>query len=207
MLLADGNLQLFGRLDNQLKVRGYRIEPGEIENKLALIDGLKDAVVKSALLGENDERLIAYVSTIPGFNLSDREISRELSKTLPDYMIPSFYVKLDQLPRLPNGKTDRSALTFNISTTGHQQGEKNPEKTNTEQKLSIIWESVLRKEMINTTDNFFDLGGQSLLAIRVINRIRDEFNMKVNFNDMLKMPTIKKMAEYIDGDLAGRESA
>jgi acyl carrier protein len=61
--------------------------------------------------------------------------------------------------------------------------------------------------MINTTDNFFDLGGQSLLAIRVINRIRDEFNMKVNFNDMLKMPTIKKMAEYIDGDLAGRESA
>jgi len=202
-VLPDGNIELFGRLDNQIKLRGFRIEPGEIEVKLSSINGIKLSVVKVVNLGENDERLVAFIITAGDFGLSDKEISENLSLSLPSYMIPAFYIRMNKIPRLPNGKIDRSALRFENNLSSGNREEEQGKITETERRLKTIWESVLKKNIKLVTDNFFDLGGQSLLALRVVNRIREELGIMVSFNDMLCRPTIREMAMYIENNLTG----
>ena len=112
--LADGNIELFGRSDNQIKLRGFRIEPGEIENLLSRLAGVKEAVVKVQKFDESDERLVAFLNADSGFSMTKEEITGFFSQHLPAYMIPSFFQVSDGFPRLPNGKINKKALVLEI---------------------------------------------------------------------------------------------
>lgn len=196
--LADGNIELFGRIDNQIKVSGIRIEPGEIEFLLSELQGVKESVVKINTFEESDDRLVAFLHITYEFTMTDGGISEILSHQLPTFMIPSFYQKQNVFPRMPNGKIDRKALVFRVMDS--TKGKKKPYLllSETEKRLISIWESVLRIENISKYDNFFTIGGSSLLAIRVVNRMREEIEIVIQFEDLINNQTINQLGEYID---------
>ncbi len=196
--LADGNIELFGRSDNQIKLRGFRIELGEIESLLSQLPGVKESVVKVHKFRDNDERLVAFLNTEPEFSMNAEEISGELSQNLPGYMIPSFYQSSEGFPRLPNGKINKKALIL-------QEGEKQKEAETeffdlspTQQKLIRIWEDILKTRNIPPSKSFFDIGGNSLLAIRILNKIKEELGLSMTFKSFIGYPTVLQQAFYID---------
>ncbi|MEI6050238.1 MAG: amino acid adenylation domain-containing protein, partial [Bacteroidota bacterium] len=196
--LADGNIELFGRSDNQIKLRGFRIELGEIESLLSQLPGVKESVVKLHKFRDNDERLVAFLNTEPSFSMTAEEISGSLSQNLPGYMIPSFYQCSAGFPRLPNGKINKKALIL-------EEGEKQKESeieffdlTYTQQKLVRIWEDILKTRNISPSKSFFDIGGNSLLAIRILNKIKEELGLSITFKAFISYPTIIQQAFYVD---------
>ena len=200
-LLKDGNLQLFGRIDNQIKLRGFRIEIGEIESLLMKIDGIKEAVVKVHEFGSNDQRLVAFLNADPGFVMDNGEIAKLLGRNLPSYMIPTFFQKSDGFPRMPNGKINRNKLILDVD-------KQLPKKTEIQEKLSVsqekilnIFEDILKKKPISITDNFFEIGGNSLLSIAVFSKIESAFNFKLGLRTFFDGPCVKDLAEAIDYSL------
>jgi amino acid adenylation domain-containing protein len=194
--LDDGNIEYLGRLDNQVKIRGLRIELGEIETQLNLCSGVQQAIV---LLNEQAEnpRLVAYVVFKSSENASNIPQVREfLAEKLPEYMIPSVFVELQQLPLLPNGKVNRKALPApeTVRDTSKIVLPRNP----TEGIIANIWVDVLRIESIGVMDNFFELGGNSLSAIRVTARLREAFQLDLSLGSLFEKPTIATLAEYIE---------
>ncbi|MEI6047794.1 MAG: amino acid adenylation domain-containing protein [Bacteroidota bacterium] len=196
--LADGNIELFGRSDNQIKLRGFRIEPGEIESLLSQLSGVKEAVVKVHKFGENDERLVAFLNTDTEFKLTDEAIAASLSQNLPSYMIPSFFQTSDGFPRLPNGKINKKALIFETNESDKPQEIDIESLTPTQQKLIHIWENILKIKNINPSKSFFDIGGNSLLVIRILNKIKEELGFTLSFKTFLAYPTVIQSANYID---------
>ncbi|MFE4201638.1 gramicidin S non-ribosomal peptide synthetase GrsB [Aneurinibacillus aneurinilyticus] len=194
--LPDGNIEYLGRADHQVKIRGHRIELGEIEAQLLNCKGVKEAVVIDKADDKGAKYLCAYV--VMEAEVNDTELRNYLGKALPDYMIPSFFVTLDQLPLTPNGKIDRKSLP-------------NPEKvvnTNVkyavptnelEKKLAKIWEEVLGIPQIGIQDNFFSLGGHSLKAITLISRMNKECNVDIPLRLLFEAPTIQEISNYING--------
>jgi polyketide synthase PksJ len=204
--LADGNIELFGRSDNQIKLRGFRIEPGEIESLLSRLSGIKEAVVKVQKFGENDERLIAFLNVDSGFELKQEEITGLLSKDLPGYMIPSFFQSSEDFPRLPNGKINKKELIFKIEESEKQHETDYDSLTSTQQKLIHIWEDILKIKNINPSVSFFNNGGNSLLAINLVNIISKEFEIPLSLPFIFEFPTLKGQSDYISGKTGDKDS-
>jgi amino acid adenylation domain-containing protein len=199
--LPDGNIEFLGRIDRQVKIRGYRIELKEIEIQLMSHTGVKEAVVISKKNESGDSFLCAYL--VPGEikeleKLSASEIRRHLSRQLPEYMLPAQYVEIDKIPLTPNGKIDETALKNHGPRTKLQSGTQYEAPTNEiEEKLTTIWSTVLKKEPIGIHDNFFDLGGQSILAMRVLADIQEQLEIKIPLVTFFRQGTIRGIAGII----------
>ncbi len=194
--LPDGNIEYLGRIDHQVKVRGFRIELGEIESALNKVETIKDCVVVAKDDKFGNKHLVAYIvpSTKEGLNIE--QIREKLLKSLPDYMIPSLYVKLDSIPLTPNGKINRKVLPEpdgNLATTNEYVAP----RTEVEKQLVQIWKEVLGIEKVGIYNNFFELGGHSLLATQVISKIRMELNYNLPLKVIFEHNTILSLAEQI----------
>ncbi len=194
--MPDGTLSFFGRKDHQVKVRGYRIELGEIENHLQGIVGLKAAVVVDSFDKNGDRFLIAYAALNKDVSLSESTIRDSLAKQLPDYMVPQYIVLLDELPVTASRKINRKALPLPVSNADSHET-KRP-ITGTQIKLASIWESVLGESNIGLDTDFFQAGGHSLKATRVISGVLKEFGRKISFKEIYSASTLEAMASLID---------
>ena len=176
----DGRLEHLGRLDHQVKIRGFRIEVGEVEASLAALEAVRQAVVVARDAGSSDRRLIAYVVYQPGQDLTVSEVRRHLRSVLPEYMVPSLVVAMDAIPLTPNGKVDRAALPdpFGNVAAGNAQFE--PPTTEMELLLASVWTEVLKVERVGVSDNFFDLGGHSLLSLRVASAVNAQSGWRMD---------------------------
>jgi amino acid adenylation domain-containing protein len=195
--LHDGNIEFLGRIDHQLKIRGFRVEPAEIESVLRKHPGVQQGLVMAREDQPGDKRLVAYVVPALGAAPTSEALRHFLAAQLPDYMIPSAFVMLDSLPLTPNGKIDRRALPApeqaRLSGDREVVAARNP----IEEKLIAIWSDVLGVEPIGVCDNFFELGGHSLLATQVIARVRSAFQIQVPLRSLFETPTIAGLAEVI----------
>ncbi|UCH92883.1 MAG: amino acid adenylation domain-containing protein, partial [Candidatus Aminicenantes bacterium] len=196
----DGNIEFLGRRDQQVKIRGFRIEPGEIENYLTRQPGVKEAVVVDRKTIDGDKYLCAYV--IPGEEKADSldtvELRKILSRQLPDYMVPAYFVVLREIPLTANGKVNRRALPEpEVRGDIRCTAPKNP----IEHKFVEIWFEVLKidKEKIGIDTNFFELGGHSLKAAVLIAKIHQAFNIKIPLAEIFGTPTIRELAQYVKG--------
>ena len=190
--LPDGNLEFLGRGDDQVKIRGFRIELGEIESVLTVKPGVKQAVVLAKEDERGDKRLIAYVVADQSQNNSSDELRSYLKQQLPEYMVPSAVLLLPKIPLNSNGKVDRQALPEPETV---QSREYLAPKGATEESVAHIWQEVFRRERISTDENFFDLGGHSLMATQVISRIRERFRVELPIRAIFENPTIPGLAE------------
>jgi amino acid adenylation domain-containing protein/non-ribosomal peptide synthase protein (TIGR01720 family) len=205
---ANGKLEFLGRIDYQVKLRGYRIELGEIEAVLAQHPNVKEAVALMREDTPDDKRLVAYL--VPAENAElPSDLRQFLKQTLPEYMVPAIFVKLEALPLTPNGKVDRRALPEpDESLTGSVKNYVQP-RNPMEETLAQIWGDVLRVKQVGVHDNFFALGGHSLLVTRVVSQIQKEFHVDLKIAQFFEMPTISELAEVVEGLLwisAGRPS-
>jgi tyrocidine synthetase-3 len=192
--LPDGNIEYLGRMDHQVKVRGFRIELGEIENKLLKDERIKEAVVLTREDQDGNKDLVAYIVTTDELDIS--AIKAQLSSMLPDYMIPSFFVKVESIPLTSNGKVDRKKL-LSIENTEHIHKEHELPGNNIENKLVEIWKDILDVKEVGVKDNFFKLGGHSLKAATLISRIHKEFSVDMPLRAVFTNGNIKSIAEYI----------
>ncbi|MCP5108143.1 MAG: amino acid adenylation domain-containing protein [bacterium] len=191
---SKGSVEFLGRIDNQVKVRGYRIELGEIESRLLEHPHIKEAVVVNKEEESGDKFLCGYITTAEPVKSED--LRDFLARSLPDYMIPWFYVHLEQLPLTPNGKVDRKGLP-EPESSGTQ--EYVAPRDGREQGLVEVWSRVLAVEpgQVGIDTNFFDLGGNSLKAIIMTARIHKAFNVKLELTDIFKLQTIRELALLI----------
>ncbi|MCK4258700.1 MAG: non-ribosomal peptide synthase/polyketide synthase, partial [Halanaerobiales bacterium] len=192
----DGNIEFSGRIDHQVKIRGYRIELGEIESQLLNDDRIKEAVVLDKQDKTGNRYLVGYLVSDSELVISD--IRENLLKTLPDYMIPVYFVKVDKIPLTPNGKIDRKEL-LKLDTLIKSETEYAAPRNDIEKILAEIWADVLDVKQVGINDNFFELGGQSLKAINVVSKIYKNLSVEILLGDIFKNPTISKLAEYIGG--------
>jgi amino acid adenylation domain-containing protein/non-ribosomal peptide synthase protein (TIGR01720 family) len=191
---ADGNIEYLGRSDDQIKLRGFRIEVGEIENVLAQHEAVQQAVVVAQEYGQ-DKRLIAYV--VPAWGSTPQpELRSYAERKLPEYMVPSAFVTVPALPLSANGKVNRKALPRWEFGTAEQKTEQ--PRTSTEELLEGIWSSVLAVTPIGIRNNFFELGGHSLLAAQVVSRVRETLLVDLPLQAIFEKPTIAGLAEYIN---------
>jgi tyrocidine synthetase-3 len=210
--LPEGNIQFLGRMDNQVKIRGYRVELGEIENQLLRYKGIKKTVVTAREDKKGEKYLCAYVvpgslspeaADSPDSNPSMRSISLNISglrdfvsNRLPHYMIPSYFMQIEEIPLTPNGKIDRSALPSPGIKAGKEYA---APRNEIEEKLAALWSEVLeiQKETIGIDANFFDLGGHSLKATILLNRIHKALHVKIPLTEIFKTPFIRGLSGYI----------
>jgi amino acid adenylation domain-containing protein len=190
----DGNIEFLGRIDHQVKVRGYRIELGEIETRLAEHPGVKEAVVVAREDRSEEKRLVAYV--VAEGALQPEALRGALRESLPEYMIPSAFVFLDKLPLTPNGKIDRKALPMPEISAQLEDRYVAPH-TPTEEILAGIWAEVLGVERVGIHDNFFDLGGHSLLLVQVHRRLEEAFRRPIPIVALFQYPTLHTLAKYV----------
>jgi amino acid adenylation domain-containing protein len=199
----DGTIQCLGRADHQVKIRGYRIEPGEIEAALAAHPGIAQAVVVARPEPSGAQRLVAYLVPNGSATLDPAELRTFLARGLPDYMVPSIFVSLTTLPLTPNGKIDRKALPEpemqSIATGSTYVTPANE----VEAAIAAIWQEVLRVPRVGRNDNFFDLGGHSLLIVQVQNRLQKEFGRLVPIVEFFQYTTVAALAARLSSDTAG----
>jgi amino acid adenylation domain-containing protein len=195
---ADGVLEYLGRLDHQVKIRGLRIELGEIEAVLARHPGVEQAVVVARAFETGDQRLVAYVTARDGQGPSPDVLRAQAAAALPAYMVPATFVLLDRMPLTPNGKVDRKALPDPSSSPTENDRPSTEPMTPTEIALAGIWRDLLRVPRIGTDENFFHIGGHSLMAIRLFARIRESFGVELPFGLLLQQPTIGELAKTLD---------
>ncbi len=188
----DGNIEFLGRIDHQIKLRGFRIELGEIEAVLLKHPAIKEVIVNLHKT-ENNQQLVAYVTGELIDDLS-QQLKQHLKTHLPDYMIPSQIIRLDEFPLTPNGKIDRQALPL----PDHKlQSLYEAPRNNIEQQLTEIWSLIVECEKISIHDNFFDLGGHSILAIKLLNEIQKNFNQELSLTSLFQNPTIAQLAQQL----------
>ncbi|UFP93834.1 non-ribosomal peptide synthetase [Gloeobacter morelensis] len=193
--LPDGQLEFLGRLDGQIKLRGFRIEPGEIEAVLGAHPQVQQAVV---LADGEPARLVAYVAGHDPHRPPPEESLRQyLRARLPEYMVPSVFVVLPSLPLTPNGKLDRKALPQPQAGRPRSQTAFVLPGTEAERTVAAIWQEVLQLEKVGVHDHFFDLGGTSLLAVQVHNRLRDAFAKELSIIDLFRYPTVQALAQHL----------
>lgn len=195
--LPDGRIDFLGRLDHQVKIRGFRIELGEIEFALMRLDDVADAVVVLREDEPNEKRLVAYVVASPGRQLDTNDMYSRLRKSLPDYMIPAAVVQLPDLPRNPSGKIDRAALPAPDGSV-LRSGQLEMPRNQTEERLAAIWADVLGVKELGIHDNFFDLGGHSLLGTQVILRVREAFGVEIPLRAIFQSGTVAGFSKLIE---------
>ncbi|MCK4258836.1 MAG: amino acid adenylation domain-containing protein [Halanaerobiales bacterium] len=194
--LPDGNIEFLGRIDHQVKVRGFRVELGEIENQLLRHADIKETIVITRKDGIGNNFLCAFI--VSGREFTVTELKEYLSQKMPSYMIPSFFMRIEKIPFTPNGKIDRNALLefdLNIATVV----EYIVPETETEKGLAKIWQEVLEtNNRIGVNDNFFDLGGHSLRAMTLLAKIHKKLDVELALQELFERPTIKSLAKYIE---------
>jgi hypothetical protein len=195
---ADGKLEFLGRLDHQVKIRGHRIELGEIEAELEQQLGVREVVVVAREDVPGDKRLVAYVVAGAGAKLDPATLRAAVGERLPEYMVPSHVVTLDQLPRTPNLKIDRKALPAPDHAALPTQEYVQP-ASELEGVIAEIWQEVLRVPKVGVHDNFFDIGGHSLLTVRVHAKLRGAIEQPVSITDLFRFPTVRSLAEHLGG--------
>ena len=201
---ADGVVEFIGRLDDQIKVRGYRIELGEIESVLMQLDSVITAVAAVRVVQGNDRQIIGYYVE-QGSTVSKQALRRYLAQCLPDYMVPSFLVRLDAVPLTPSGKVDRNALP--LPDMQECLTDYDPPTTATERKLCEIWQALLGVEQVGVFSNFFSLGGHSLLLTRFSIVLKQEMGVTLPVKEMFERPTVAEWAELVDIEVALRTNA
>ena len=195
----DGYIEYLGRLDHQVKIRGFRVELGEIEAALAQQPEVKEAVVVAFGDQPDDKRLVAYIVTSSEPAPTPGQLRSRLAQKLPEYMLPSAFVMMDALPLSANGKIDRKALP---APAGRPELESvyAPPRTEVERQVAAIWQDVLKVEQVGRQDNFFDLGGHSLLLARVQSRLRNQLGVDLPIVDLFKYTTVSSLANAITVD-------
>ncbi|WP_420850658.1 amino acid adenylation domain-containing protein [Paenibacillus lutrae] len=194
--MADGNVDFIGRIDHQAKIRGYRIEIGEVESQILKIEAVREAVVTIREDESGQKALCAYFTAAGGGELPASELRSLLARELPGYMIPSYFVQLEQLPLTPNGKIDRKALPAPEGSASGGSDYLAP-RTPLEAKLAEIWQAVLGPVTVGVKDNFFDLGGHSLRATTLVSKIHKELNVAFPLREVFRCSTVEEMAQAI----------
>jgi natural product biosynthesis luciferase-like monooxygenase protein/amino acid adenylation domain-containing protein len=192
--LQDGTIDFLGRLDKQVKIRGFRIELEEIENALIEHPAILDTVVVASEYAPGEKQLVAYLTSAAPIAPHPAELRAYLKDKLPEYMLPAVFVPLAALPLTPNGKINRVALReMPIPTAAHSQLKERyvAPRTVAEEVVAGIWEGALGLERIGVHDNFFELGGNSLLAIRIIARLREVFQIELPLRGLFETPTVE----------------
>ena len=202
-LLEDGNLEFLGRRDQQVQVRGVRVELGEIENLLRGHDAVTDVVVVDRDDAEGNKFLIAYVVMNNG--TGSAPLRQHLARHVPETMLPSAFIELDQLPRTLNGKIDRKALPSLESLRAEQENQ--PNLTPVEEIVAGIWREVLRLPAVSRSGNFFNLGGHSLLVTQVLARVRDYLKIELPVRSLFESPTLEEFSQLVQEQIShGRQS-
>jgi amino acid adenylation domain-containing protein len=192
---SDGNIEFLGRIDSQVKVRGFRVEIGEIEAVLAQHPQVREAAVKAHKDADGTVFLVAYVVRTDGSSNAD-ELARHLQERLPDYMVPAQFALLEALPITPNGKVDRGALQPPPKNSRERRSFE-PPADDTEATIAEVWRRVLGVERIGRTDNFFELGGHSLKAVQVVALLQERFNVDLRLPTLFLHPTLAGLAAEV----------
>jgi acyl-coenzyme A synthetase/AMP-(fatty) acid ligase/acyl carrier protein len=196
--LPDGNIEFRGRIDNQLKIRGFRVELGEIETVISEIEGVIETVVKPIKSEDGEIRLAAFLNVSETFNLDSKALSRLVKEKLPPYMLPYAYKQMHGFPKNVNGKVDKDALKLDNIDVVTKESQDLKTFSPTELVIYDIWSEALKTKEITTADNFFEIGGNSLLAISVFARIESAFNVELGLRVFFDSPRIKDLAELIE---------
>ncbi|MCP4157182.1 MAG: amino acid adenylation domain-containing protein, partial [bacterium] len=200
--LPDGNIEFLGRIDAQVKIRGFRIELGEIEQQLLKHPGIKEAIVlcpgdRPRGESEYDKYLCAYYVTNPRAPETEPDLRPYLAQHLPDFMIPSFFIKLEKIPLTPNGKIDRKKLSqFDPSDIKPSTEYVEPQTVN-EKQITEIWREVLETNKIGIDDNFFEIGGNSLNILRVHNKLKEILKIEIPVALLFRFTTIHSLAQHL----------
>jgi len=194
--MEDGNVEFLGRKDHQVKIRGYRIELGEIESVLLKHEAVEDIVVVAKEDQEQNKYLAAYFTGNP---VNTQELRGHVGKQLPGYMVPSFFIYLPKFPLTPNGKIDRKALPDPGNERGNQRPALVAPSSATEKKLVSIWSELLGRENFGVTDHFFEIGGHSLKAMRVLAAVYQTFEVRISLRQFFVNPNIHALAQLIEG--------
>jgi amino acid adenylation domain-containing protein len=195
--LPDGNIEFLGRVDNQIKIRGFRVELEEIEHALCSHANVTNAVVVLHEDSDGDKRLVAYLVTNPDSRPEVSELRAFLKGKLPSYMVPATFEMIEALPLMPNGKIDRRALPDPQPQRREMDEGFVAPRTPIEQLLADVWTNVLKLEQIGIHDNFFELGGHSLLAARVVSNVRNSLEVELCMVDVFQAPTIASLAALL----------
>ncbi|NOK20220.1 MupA/Atu3671 family FMN-dependent luciferase-like monooxygenase [Corallococcus carmarthensis] len=190
----DGTVEFLGRMDHQLKVRGFRIEAGEIEAALTAQPSVREAVVVAREDVPGDVRLIAYVVARPGMTVEGNALREAVARRLPEYMVPSVVMELQVLPLTPNGKVDRKALPAPTAARATRAAYVAPEGQ-VEERIAEVWRNVLRVEQVGVHDHFFDLGGHSLLMVQAHAQLKTVLGQDLPLLKLLEHPTIRALAK------------
>jgi acyl-coenzyme A synthetase/AMP-(fatty) acid ligase len=200
---CDGTLEFLGRVDHQVKIRGQRVELGEIEAVLAERAGVAEALVHAWEPRPGEKELVAYVVPASGADASAQRLRAELAARLPEVMVPAHFVLLDELPRLPNGKVDRSRLPDPLQA-GEARAAYQAPRTPLETVLVELWAEVLDRDGIGIDDDFFLLGGHSILATQLFARITDALGVRIALRALFEARTVRALAEELLRDPATR---
>lgn len=201
----DGDLVFLGRTDHQVKIRGYRIEPGEVEARISELPEITGVVCVSRKNDFDADSLVCYYTSVKP--LGNEDLVSHCSVTLPDYMIPSYFIQLDELPMTLNGKVDKNKLPDLTGIFSDRSGSLPYEEPEGpfEEALSVIFSEVLAVDRIGRKDDFFELGGHSLLGVRVVNLIGSQLGIRVALPVLFTAPTIEKLARVISGEESGKK--
>ncbi|MGE5340111.1 MAG: amino acid adenylation domain-containing protein [Candidatus Omnitrophota bacterium] len=198
-LLPDGNIEFLGRMDRQVKIRGFRIEPGEIENQLLRLEPIKDAIVLAREDRTGDHYLCAYI--VSESDKNETQLKDHIRHYLPDYMVPSYIIRLDRMPLTPNGKVDRDALP-EPGTSDRDTETWGAPATALEEKFAAIWSEVLGipPERIGVDRSFFELGGHSIKVTIFIARVMKDLGVQLPLTEVFRTPFIRALAIYIENE-------
>jgi acyl carrier protein len=195
-----GTIDFLGRVDFQVKIRGYRIELGEIEAFVVATPAVRECVVVAREDVAGDKRLVAYLLAKDNATIDVDALRASLKEQLPDYMVPAAFVVLDKFPLTPNAKVDRKALPAPDQVAARTAGEYVAPAGELEEKIAVIWAETLNVKQVGVDDNFFDLGGHSLLTVQMHRRLKDELQRPLALTDLFRFPTIRALVEFLSSD-------
>jgi acyl-coenzyme A synthetase/AMP-(fatty) acid ligase/acyl carrier protein len=195
--LPDRSIEYLGRTDFQVKIRGLRIELGEIEARITEFPGVNQCIVLLREDRPGNKLLVAYLSTEPDSTISIPDLRGHLSSILPDYMIPQHFAVLDAIPLSPNGKADRRALPEPKIDRMDDTSYVAP-RNKTEEKIASIWRDLLKIDRVGVNDSFFDLGGHSLLLVRMHRRLKADFGSRLSIVELFQYPTVAALASHMN---------
>jgi aryl carrier-like protein len=196
--LPDGNIELLGRMDHQAKIRGHRVELGEIEALLNEHPTLRESVVIVKETTNGDKRLVACVVPCEGQKPTPHQLRQHTQERVPDYMVPAQFVFMTEFPQTPNKKIDRKALPAPDADGVARESDFEAPATGVEAALAGLWSEPLGVQRVGRRDNFFESGGHSLLAMQLVSRVRDRFGVDLLLKNLFERPTVAALAEAID---------
>ena len=196
--LPDGNIELLGRMDHQVKIRGHRVELGEIEALLNEHPTVRESVVIAKELANGDKRLVAYVVPRAGQTPAQQQLRHYTQEKMPDYMVPAQIVVMAKFPQTPNRKIDRKALPAPEADAHAVESNFEPPATEVEAAVAVLWSELLGVQRVDRRDNFFEAGGHSLLAMQFMVRVRGRFGVDLPLKNLFERPTVAGLAEAIE---------